>query len=140
MRRVALTAVALLIAACGTARETTASTPTVKQTGPAHSTITQGVIDTLPPRLPPKTVIDTHGLWVQVIDNDGTYLVGTDVFPGKYRNAGGTPCHWARLRSLDPDDIIDSGTSSNPQMIQILLSDTAFLTRNCGTWQWISLF
>ena len=73
----------------------------------------------------------------RVIDNDGTYVVGVDMFPGKYRSAGGTMCHWARLRSLDTSDMIDSKKTSGPQVIEIRGSDTAFLTQNCGTWQQI---
>ena len=88
----------------------------------------------------PKTVIDAHGQWIQVIDKDGTYVVGVDVLPGKYRNAGGASCSWARLRSLDPRDVIDRNTASGPQVAQIRFSDTAFLTHGCGTWQMISLF
>ncbi len=44
-------------------------------------------------------------------------------------------CYWARLRSLDASDVIDSRTSSGPQIIEIHEDDTAFLTHNCGTWQ-----
>lgn len=121
MKRLALTAPVLLLAACGTATQT-AATP--------------------PPTAAPKTVVDADGRYHAIIDNDGTYLVslaGVDIQMGKYRNAGGTKCYWARLRSLDPSDIIESNKTSSPQVIQIRASDTAFLTQNCGTWQWISL-
>ncbi len=135
MKRLALTVPALLLAACGSA-----STATVTQTDPARPTVSQTVGSTSPPPPTPKTVIDARGQWNQVIDNNGTYVVGIDIFPGKYRNAGGRTCYWARLRSLDASDIIDSKKTSSPQVVQILLSDTAFLTQDCGTWQWTSLF
>ena len=134
MKRLAPIVPALLLAACGGTTHTTAPTVTITQTGPAQPTITQTVGRT-PPPAGPKTVIDAHGLSWKVIDNDGTYLVGVDIFAGKYRNAGGTMCYWARLRSLDPSDIIDSKKTSSPQEIGIRASDTAFLTQNCGTWQ-----
>lgn len=89
-----------------------------------------------------KTVVGPNGYVTPTIDNDGTYLVGlsiTDIQMGTYRNAGGTDCYWARLRSLDPSDIIESGKSSFPQEVVLRASDTAFLTENCGTWQMIGL-
>ena len=140
MKRLALTAPALLLAACGSATHTTASPVTITQTGLAQPTVTQTVGRTPPPPAAPKTVIGADGAYRPVIDNDGTYLVGVDILMGKYRNAGGTMCYWARLRSLDTSDIIDSKKTSSPQVIQIRASDTAFLTQNCGTWQMISLF
>ena len=106
----------------------------ITQTDPAQPTVTTARASA------PKTVINAYGQWIQVIDNDGTYVVGLDVLPGKYRNAGGTPCSWARLRSLDPRDVIDSNTAGGPQVAQIRFSDTAFLTHGCGTWQMVSLF
>jgi hypothetical protein len=135
MKRLALTAPALLLAACGSATHTTASTVTITQTGTAQPTVTQTVGHTPPPPAAPKTVIGADGMYRPVIDNDGTYVVSVDVWPGKYRNAGGTMCYWARLRSLDPSDIVDSKKTSGPQVIVIQGSDTAFLTQNCGTWQ-----
>jgi ABC-type Fe3+-hydroxamate transport system substrate-binding protein len=142
MKRLSLIGPALLLAACGSATDTTASTATITQTGTVQPTATQTVGRTPLPPAGPKTVISADGIYRPVIDNDGTYLVGADVDvpPGKYRNAGGTDCYWARLRSLDTSDIIDSKKTSSPQVIRIRLSDTAFSTQNCGTWQWISLF
>ena len=140
MKRLAVTAPALLLVACGSATQTTASTVTITQTRPAQPTVTQTVGRTPPPSAAPKTLIDANGTYWTVIDNDGTYLVWVDIPMGKYRNAGGTMCYWARLRSLDTSDIIDSKKTSSPQEITIRASDTAFLTQNCGTWQMISPF
>jgi hypothetical protein len=141
MKHLALTAPALLLAACGSATHTTASTVTVTQTGTVQPSVTQTVGRIPPPAAAPKTGIGADGTYWPAIDKDGTYLVGeVDVTMGKYRNAGGTMCYWARLRSLDTSDIIDSKKTSSPQVIQIRASDTAFLTQNCGTWQMISLF
>ena len=140
MKRLAVTAPALLLVACGSTTQTKASTVTITQTRPAQPTVTQTVGRTPPPSAAPKTLIDAHGYYWPVIDNDGTYLVWVDIPMGKYRNAGGTMCYWARLRSLDTSDIIDSKKTSSPQEITIRASDTAFLTQNCGTWQMISPF
>ena len=113
--------------------------PTVAntQSGPVAPTAAQTVGRTPPPPAGPKTVIDALGVYEAVIDNDGTYLVGVDIPAGTYRNAGGTACDWARLRSVDPRDIIDSKKTSSPQVVTIHVSDTAFSTQSCGTWQMI---
>lgn len=128
MKRLALTAPTLLIAACATA--TNSTTPTVAGTLSPTASQTAG-------RTPPgsKTVGDPQGSYWSVIDNDGTFLVGVDIAVGKYRSAGGPTCYWARLGSPDPRDVIDSKKTDGPQVVGIRGSDTAFLTRNCGTWQ-----
>ncbi len=138
MRRLALTAPALMLAACGGATHTTVSPVGITQTGSAQPTVTQTAGNTPPPPTAPPTVIDAHGTYWPVIDNDGTYLVGADIVPGNYRSAGGTTCYWARLRGPDPSDVIDRTKTGGPQVIGIQMSDIAFLTQNCGTWQMIS--
>ena len=71
------------------------------------------------------------------IDTDGIHKVGTDITPGTYRSDGGTACYWARLRSLDTNDIIDSSAnhaSSDPPQVEIAPGDAAFFTKDCGAW------
>jgi hypothetical protein len=138
MKRLAFAASAILLAACGNAAHTTASTAIT--TSPAKPAITHSVVRTQPTSPATKTVIGANGTNWAVIDNDGTYLVWVDIPVGKYRNTGGTECYWALLRSPDTSDIIDSNKTRNPQEVTIRASDTAFLTRNCGTWQMISPF
>lgn len=133
----ALVASALLLAACGDATQTTAPTVTITQTLTVQSTAAQTAGHQPPPPTAPKTVIDDYGTTQSVIDIDGRYLLFTDIMPGRYRNAGGTMCYWARLRSLNTSDIIDSRKSSAPQTIEIHEDDTAFLTQNCGIWQMV---
>lgn len=69
------------------------------------------------------------------MEEDGTYLVGTDVKPGTYRSSGGGTCYWARLRDLngDIDSIIANNIGSNP-VVTIKKSDKAFETSRCGEW------
>lgn len=108
----------------------------------ACATHSAGPAATSRPPAQAKTVVGPNGGVSPTIDIDGTYLVGisiTDIQMGRYRNRGGTDCYWARLRSLDPSDVIESGRSVSPQEVVIRASDTAFLTRNCGTWQMNSL-
>lgn len=139
MKHLVLTGPALLLAACGGATHTTPSTVDITRTGTAQPTVVTQTAGSTPPPAAPKTVIDANGAYWPVIDNDGTYLVEDDIIPGKYRNAGGKMCYWARLRGRNPSDIIDSKKTDDPQVIGIQISDTAFLTQNCGTWQMISL-
>lgn len=96
---------------------------TVTTTVPAETkTVT---VTAAPPRAPgPKTTIES----------DGTFMVGTDIAPGTYRSAGKYGCYWARLRSLDTNDIIDNNVNDGPQVVQILPTDRAFMTKNCAAW------
>ena len=84
---------------------------------------------------PTKTIVDSQGIFRPIVENDGTYLVGAEMPIGKYRNHGGARCYWARLRSLDATDVLESKTDSSPQVVQIHPEDIAFLTRGCGIWQ-----
>jgi hypothetical protein len=140
MKRLAATAATLLLAACGSATHTAASPVAITHSGPAQPTVTQPVGRTPAPRAVPETFIDAYGAPRELIDNDGKFLVGIDIWPGRYRSPGGTMCHWARLRSLDPTDMIDSNASGDPQVVTLDATDSAFLTQDCGTWEMIPVF
>lgn len=78
-----------------------------------------------PPPPAPKTLID----------QDGTYTVGTDIAPGTYRSEGpvtGKVCYFKRLKG---DEVIDSALTKKPQVIQIEPTDTVFKTDRCQPWQ-----
>lgn len=138
MRRFLIFGPTLLIAACGIGTETAVSTGGISRSETSLQTNRYGM-----PTATPKTVISSDGKILLTIDRDGTYLVGGthgDIPKGRYSNAGGKPCYWARLRTMDSNDVIQSRETSQPQEIEIQASDTAFLTRNCGTWQFISIF
>jgi hypothetical protein len=139
MKRLALTVGALLLAACGGPTHSAGSTVHTTKTVKARPTDVRAAANAPPQPKTPKTVIGANGAYWPVIDNDGTFLVGVDILPGEYRSAGGTMCYWARLGSPDPSDIVDSKKADAPQTVGIEMSDTAFLTENCGTWQMISL-
>ena len=68
----------------------------------------------------------------------GTYEVGTEIEPGKYKTPGPEGsfplCYWARLRNTngDFDSIITNGNAQGPTTITISTSDAAFET-SC-TW------
>jgi hypothetical protein len=123
-RKTAIAGVAAVLVGCG-APSQTATTTTVTSTLQPVVTETKTVTYTPPPPPGPKTTIGTNG----------TYAVGSDIQPGTYRTAGGSACYWARLRTLDTGDIIDNNVSDGPQVVRILSSDAAFMTRDCGAWQ-----
>lgn len=61
----------------------------------------------------------------------GTYEVGVDIQPGRYRSPGGTDCYWARL---DQDqEILDNNLSSGPTVFDVRESD-GFIELNRCTW------
>jgi hypothetical protein len=119
MKPLALAAIALLLTACGGAATTSRVTVTVTESSA------------------PKTIIDPYGSSNTVIDKNGTFIVGADIFPGRYRTAGEPGCYWARLSSGNARDIIEGHRNSGPQVVEIKDSDTAFLTQECGMWQMI---
>jgi hypothetical protein len=80
---------------------------------------------------------------------DGTWLVGTDIQPGTYRADGMVAdgnsadwCYWGRLSDLtggseaDDNGIIDNhlGTDPGQVVVEILPTDVAFETNDCGIW------
>lgn len=67
------------------------------------------------------------------IPGDGEFLVGRQVKPGIYQAAASPGCYWARLSSLNTQDIIDNNNVDGPTTVQILASDTAFQTQGCAT-------
>jgi hypothetical protein len=70
--------------------------------------------------------------------SSGTYEVGTDIEPGKYKTTGpdsGGSCYWARLKNTNGDlgSIIANGNAQGPTTVTIAKSDAAFETNGC-TW------
>ena len=85
--------------------------------------------------------------WLEVIGQDpieeselirdGTWVVGTDVQPGTYRNSGtNRGCYWERLAGFsgESSDRIANGFSDDPQVVTIDPADVGFLSRGCGSW------
>jgi hypothetical protein len=70
---------------------------------------------------------------------DGTYIVGTDIAPGRYTADEGTGCEWARLRGFGGTRrqvidraIVDDG---EPPVIKIKPTDVGFTSSGCGMWR-----
>jgi hypothetical protein len=68
--------------------------------------------------------------------DDGTFIVGTDITAGTYKNSGGDACYFARLRGFGGtiDDIIANNNVSAPTIVTISSSDKGFQSSGCGTW------
>ncbi len=66
---------------------------------------------------------------------DGTWEVGVDVQPGKYKTAGGSSCYWARLRKNDggSNDIINNNVGAGPQTVTVNKGEY-FKSQRCGAW------
>lgn len=67
---------------------------------------------------------------------DGDFIVGTDMVPGTYRNAGSSGCYWARLSGFGHTlgDIIANDNTDTQAVVTIDASDKGFESSNCGTW------
>lgn len=125
----------------GGSTEATSSAPqptaTVSVTAPPAPAVTV----TAPPA-PAKTVTAPAPKPVEpvveaVMSDDGTYEVGVDVQPGKYKTSGSGTCYWARLNSLDGDfdAIITNHLGGGRQTVTIKKSDKGFETNGCGDWE-----
>jgi hypothetical protein len=114
----------------------TASAKPVEVPG-AAVTVTAPPVTVTKPAPPAKTVTAQPPQAAAAITEDGTYEVGVDIKPGKYKSAGGDGCYWARMSSLDGDldSIITNNISDGPQTVTIKKSDKAFTTERCGEWR-----
>jgi hypothetical protein len=68
---------------------------------------------------------------------DGTFIVGTDMAPGRYRSSGGDGCYHARLRGFGGalNEIIANANPRGRAIVTILGSDKGFQSEGCGTWK-----
>jgi hypothetical protein len=66
----------------------------------------------------------------------GTYIVGTDIAPGTYKNTGDENCYWERLRDFSGafGGIIANGNPKGAAIVTIKASDKGFQSARCGTW------
>ena len=75
------------------------------------------------------------------IPGEGVFVVGTDIKPGIYKNAGPSDssgwCAWERLSATDgsPDSVIAVDLVQGPTTVTVQASDNAFKTFGCGTWK-----
>jgi hypothetical protein len=77
----------------------------------------------------------TAALNANTFAGDGTFVVGTDIQPGTYKEDATPGCYWARLSGLDGqlDNIITNDNADGPVVVAIAPSDKAFNDSGCGT-------
>jgi hypothetical protein len=69
---------------------------------------------------------------------DGTFIVKTDIAPGKYRNSGGETCYWARLKGFSGQVahiIANDNVFGGSTIVTIASTDKGFTSTGCGTWK-----
>lgn len=103
--------------------------PTVSEPSPAGPVAVPQPAPVLPSTPPvPAGPADT-------IDQDGTYVIGTELQPGTYHTSPAGECYWARLSSTaNESDIIANHIATGPTTVTIDKTDAAFLSQGCGTW------
>jgi len=67
----------------------------------------------------------------------GTFAVGPQVAPGRWRAEGGDLCYWERLSGLGGDlgELVASAGVPGPTEVVLPPSDAAFRSFGCGTWR-----
>lgn len=85
------------------------------------------------PGVPPASAASPAGSAATM--TDGTWEVGVDAQPGKYKTAGGSQCYWARLRRNDggTGDIIQNNLGAGPQTVTVKAGEY-LQSKRCGTW------
>lgn len=129
-------------AAGGSDTPATASAPrpAVTITAPgepgAEVTVTAPPVTVTKPAPPAKTVTAPPPGPASVMEDDGIYLVGTDIKPGQYRSGPESGCYWARLSNTNGDlDSIIANHNGGNSIVTIRKSDKAFETSGCGEWK-----
>lgn len=76
-----------------------------------------------------------------VIEGDGTWLVGKEIKAGTYESFTGSTCYWSRLSNLsgEYESRLASGFGkTGTQRIAIAPTDMAFESQGCGEWRLVS--
>ena len=105
--------------------DSTASSPETSTTVLATTTVRA------PPTTPPPTI---PGF------DDGTFLIGSDVQPGRYIATQLESCYWARLKDASGslDAIIANDNATGQAIVDIAPTDALFESSGCGRWSCIS--
>lgn len=116
-----------LIALIGSSASNSNSPAPVNPTPPEQNSVAAVTTQT-----PPAQPLATFG--------DGTFIVGSDVQPGTYRNNGTSGCYYARLSGFDgtTGNILANGNSDSQVIITIKPTDKGFESSGCGTWAQLS--
>lgn len=69
--------------------------------------------------------------------SDGTYAVGSDIEPGRYRSQGASSiCYWERTSDFSGvlSSILANDISEGDTVVDIRGTDVGFTARGCGVW------
>lgn len=77
---------------------------------------------------------ETYTPPVQESIEDGTYEVGRDIESGRYRTAGGMDCYFSVNGDANGSDIIENGTSTGQQIVDVRKGQYLELSGGC-TWE-----
>ncbi|MBU5213260.1 hypothetical protein [Heyndrickxia oleronia] len=81
-----------------------------------------------------KIDLKTYPADIQESFDNGVFIIGKDIAPGKYKSDGGG--YWARLSNFSGEnDIIANGNSDGPVIVEIKKTDKGFLSSNNATWE-----
>jgi hypothetical protein len=66
----------------------------------------------------------------------GTFIVGTDIAPGRWRG-GGADCSWERLQGFSGErtDVVASGNPKGVAVVNVRRTDAGFKSSSCGMWR-----
>jgi hypothetical protein len=103
--------------------------PTTTTTATATRAVTQPAVTVT--AHPTRTVTKTFTPQPASSFGDGTYVVGTDIQPGRYRTngAGDDPslgCYWSRDGDLSGENILANGIIRGPTTVDVKSGDAAF--------------
>jgi hypothetical protein len=67
---------------------------------------------------------------------DGTWVVPSQVPPGRWQSTGSGSCYWQRSKDLAGgiDSIAANDNTTGPAIVDIQPGDAAFVSKGCGTW------
>lgn len=96
-----------------------------------------GLTPIIPPPPTTSTTTTTTTTAPPATFGSGTWIVGTDISPGTYRNSTSVDgCYWARPSGFGGtlDDIITNDFRFSRTIVEISASDAGFESNRCGTW------
>ena len=137
----------LSLAVLGCVEETIEdSTPTPDPTAEPRATLEPTVAPTLvsTPEPTATPTVEPTPTPTSVTIGNGSFEVGVDVQPGRYRSAGPKGvfpmCSFVRLKTagasmLDFEQVIDIQNVGGPAIVNIAATDGGFFSQGCQTWE-----
>jgi hypothetical protein len=98
-------------------------------------TVTAYVTPTTSPDAVPSPVAAPPPAQPRTSFSDGTYEVGVDIAPGRYKTAGDGFCYWERAKSDSGElsSILANDNVDGPATVTVKTGEF-FKSKRCGTW------